>query len=377
MASPSGHTGATASNTWSLPRALISFHSPFLRAASSRYFEERVENRIKLPEDNSVAFSLFVEWMYYGSYSRSTMSTHLNLDAICWVLGDKLLCAGFKNYAMGRLYARHVPKTLSKGLTSLEVRYARENSAVNSKLRSFHEDFLVENFGNAHRLVGDLEEWDVLLDHYKDIRTVLLRSFRTASTGQKQVRDVDHYLEPHHKAQSFGAVNCENTTATAQVLTDDTEGPNVSNRAINNQIEGPLEILEGSAPTSGVVAATEWDGTKDASQRHSGENEPDELITTAAPIHQHGENERASPRKSRKKKKKGKPAVFLEASASEPGLLKEPDGFFTAEPATERNREEIFNQLVLDPSPSDAGQSKETVEQSTFPSDSSSAHVSM
>src|SRR5690242_4776380 len=44
--------------TWSLPKRLISYHSPFLAAACDRDFKERHENLIKLPDDNPIVFAL-------------------------------------------------------------------------------------------------------------------------------------------------------------------------------------------------------------------------------------------------------------------------------------------------------------------------------
>jgi hypothetical protein len=100
------------SKSWSVPKALLSYFSPFLRAACERDFKEKEEHKIHLPEDEPAIFSLFVEWIYYNNYSLNpelvaSNINSANLDAKAWVLGDKLLCTSFKNYAMTRLVAQH------------------------------------------------------------------------------------------------------------------------------------------------------------------------------------------------------------------------------------------------------------------------------
>ena len=61
-------------NTWSLPKRLISYYSPFLKAACLRDFKERRENQIELPNDDPVVFALFVEWIYYRDYAIAPFS---------------------------------------------------------------------------------------------------------------------------------------------------------------------------------------------------------------------------------------------------------------------------------------------------------------
>ncbi|KAH7259374.1 uncharacterized protein BKA55DRAFT_639345 [Fusarium redolens] len=98
---------AMAANRWSLPIALISHHSPYLKAMSSGpgIF---VKAQIHLPEDDPAVFGLFVEWLYYGTYDDLAAPSSSNIHAQCWVLGDKLLCNEFKNYAMSRLYKQRL-----------------------------------------------------------------------------------------------------------------------------------------------------------------------------------------------------------------------------------------------------------------------------
>jgi hypothetical protein len=171
-----------SSRCWSLPRALTSHYSPFLKAACERDFRERQENRIRLPNDDPNAFAIFVEWMYYGSYnldaSPVAATQHIaGLDAQAWVLGDKRLCTGFKNYAMTRLWQRYGTVFASDPVRPVEVEYACSNSAAGSKLRQLFFDTVSTHFTNNERVQGTAEEWDQVLQKHADARLFLLRGF--------------------------------------------------------------------------------------------------------------------------------------------------------------------------------------------------------
>jgi hypothetical protein len=189
-------------NTWPLPKRLISHYSPFLAAACLRDLKERRENRIQLPDDDPAVFALFVEWMYYGEYviAPSWLPVHVESDRICvhakcWVLGDKLLCTEFKNHAMSRLYAQHNANIFSRAISTLDVRYACDNSAEDSKLRKLYVDFFTTNFEKQDRVQGSVDEWDQIFSRYADVKRLLLHSFRLEAAKRSFVRSEDCYLE--------------------------------------------------------------------------------------------------------------------------------------------------------------------------------------
>jgi hypothetical protein len=187
---------------WSLPRSLISHYSPFLEAACSRDFKERHENRIELPDDDANVFALFVEWMYYGDYSVAPLSLlpadsveSINVDAKCWVLGDKLLCIDFKNHAMSRLYAQNTAAIFNKVVTPSDVRYVCSNSAVDSKLRELYVALVATHFSNSKRIHGSAKDWDTLILEYPDLRSLLLQSFRMDVKDRCFLKSKKHYLD--------------------------------------------------------------------------------------------------------------------------------------------------------------------------------------
>ena len=188
--------------SWTLPKALISHHSAFLKAACSRNFKEREENRILLPEDDPIVFGLFVEWMYYGEYNASQSASLFNdtnkevdLNVGCWVLGDKILNVAFKNYAMHRLYKLYTSDITWRTVTTHDVQYVCENTAVDSKLRHFFLAFVVEHLTHPMRLKGTTEEWDKLLLDHLDAMSLLLRSFRMTPEQRKFVKAESEYMD--------------------------------------------------------------------------------------------------------------------------------------------------------------------------------------
>ncbi|XP_014552729.1 hypothetical protein COCVIDRAFT_109450, partial [Bipolaris victoriae FI3] len=189
---------------WSLPKALISHYSPFLEAACSQDFRERRENRIELPDDDVAVFALFVEWMYYGQYtvtqlslSSANTSSSTSIDAKCWVLGDKLLCTGFKNYAMGRLYTQYTATSFNTAVTTSNVEYACDNSAMHSKLREFYVTFVATHFNDPQRIQGSAEEWDGLVLRCADMRSLLLQGFRLGD--RNFLKSKEYYFDKDNK----------------------------------------------------------------------------------------------------------------------------------------------------------------------------------
>ncbi|KAH7066088.1 hypothetical protein BKA63DRAFT_453637 [Paraphoma chrysanthemicola] len=186
------------SNAWSLPKALISYHSPFLKAACQRDFQEKQENRIALPDDDPTVFGLFVEWMYYGSYTAPRPILFVgdaNVDVKCWILGDKLLSVDFKNHAMKRIFNEHHGFFTSRTVSTEDMQFVLENTGPKSKLRLFYIHYMIANWVSPERLKGTNQEWDELLLDHGDARMALFESFRSVSSRQSMIKNETHYLE--------------------------------------------------------------------------------------------------------------------------------------------------------------------------------------
>ncbi|KAI1044409.1 hypothetical protein LB505_012904 [Fusarium chuoi] len=149
------------------------------------------KSHINLPDDDAVAFGLFVEWLYYGTYDEFQSPSSSNIHARCWVLGDKLLCNEFKNYAMGRLYKQH----MEFSMTYQDVEFAYENTSSASKLRQFYMDYVKQHFSDPKKLRGPVGNWDAILQKDADLRISLLLSIRQNSFCKCHVKYLRDYLD--------------------------------------------------------------------------------------------------------------------------------------------------------------------------------------
>ncbi|KAH9871767.1 hypothetical protein J1614_006023 [Plenodomus biglobosus] len=130
--------------------------------------------------------------MYYGSYSSetppsptSTNDNDISVDAQCWVLGDKLFCPEFQNYAMKRLYTSFMIHFVPRAVTPAEMQYICQHTGPRSKLRNFYLAYVIEHLSNPARLMGTIKEWDEVQMQHSDLRMLLLQ--RSRSNGEKKL----------------------------------------------------------------------------------------------------------------------------------------------------------------------------------------------
>jgi len=184
---------------WSLPKALLSHHSAFLKAACTNDFKERDKNCINLPTDDPKIFALFVEWMIYRRCTIPAFWGCANSFAAAWVLGDKLMAPAFKDYALSRLYMWHSSSSSFNSTTmavaAKDVAYALANTTVGSPLRRFYLDFAATYFADPKRVTSSTEDWDEVILEHDDARIFLLRAFRAAPAERCFLKDVAHYME--------------------------------------------------------------------------------------------------------------------------------------------------------------------------------------
>ncbi|KAL6921192.1 hypothetical protein ACHAPO_006108 [Fusarium lateritium] len=175
--------------TWSLSANLVSFHSPYLKKAC--LWKE--DGQINLPDHDPAVFGLFVEWMHHGNYS--TFPKHPSINAKCWILGDYLLCTGFKVYALSCLFREHVEATFRISISVEDVKYVCSSTTSDSTLKRFYLDFVSDHFGNPYRLRGDMADWETFLQDQPDVRSVLLRKLRYGPPKQPHLKSIFNYLE--------------------------------------------------------------------------------------------------------------------------------------------------------------------------------------
>ncbi|OCL01414.1 hypothetical protein AOQ84DRAFT_403051 [Glonium stellatum] len=171
--------------TWVLPKALLSYHSFFFRAACEHDFKERLENRVTLPEDIPEIFGLFVQWMYSEDCD---IIKHCNYEdgvyngVRAWVLGDKLRVRGFKNFALRQLHKLLIPLDGNEPLCHIEpieIRYAYNNTLPESELQRFFLLATAAYWDCGHDKIKYLiksEDWEDLWEEHRDFRNDLLRN---------------------------------------------------------------------------------------------------------------------------------------------------------------------------------------------------------
>jgi len=182
--------------TWWLPKNLVSACSETLNAACNRDFKEKEENCILLVEDDPEIFSLYVEWLYYDTYtipSKYPQGTRSMTDAEAWVLGDKLLSKDFKNYAMSRIYQHYLrfDGFSMKPVLLDDISYVLENTSENSGLREFFIDYVCANFSKTTVVIGSTSDWDDVLLAHDDARKRMFDSIRNPVS----IKPLDQYNE--------------------------------------------------------------------------------------------------------------------------------------------------------------------------------------
>lgn len=199
---PPSWNGTKSFETWCLPMNLVSHYSPYAKEICSSSFQGSCE-QLTLQDHQPVIFGLFVEWLYYGSYQGFSAVSNPNIDAQCWVLGNKLLCIEFQNYAMRRLYYQHTRPMFGRPMTCDDVRYVWGNTSPGSKLRKFCMNFVVEHFGSPVKLLGSSTDWDTILQNQSEIRISLLNKFRQSTFSPSRVENIDKYLESNNISWSL------------------------------------------------------------------------------------------------------------------------------------------------------------------------------
>ena len=182
------------SQTWSLPKNLLTHVSPFFAAALDGPFSESNSHKMLLPEDDPAAFELFVQWLYIGETGKDS-TDHTSVHVRAWTLGDKLGCPVFQDRAMLKLLQFHAgehgiiiePETLQ---------LAYEGSAANSKLRrwALHQ-FCCGVQGN--NLGKTAEEWASTAKAVVDFGSDYVRHSTCAQTFK------DKWWRPEDDRQQF------------------------------------------------------------------------------------------------------------------------------------------------------------------------------
>lgn len=98
-----------------LPKNLLAHVSPFFHACLNGDWSKTVANDIRLLEDKPAVFEWFIRWLYLWTTTAvdecewlipNNFDPMMSLDA--WVLGDKLGCPQFQDFALAPLFYYNV-----------------------------------------------------------------------------------------------------------------------------------------------------------------------------------------------------------------------------------------------------------------------------
>lgn len=196
---------------WSLPQALLSHYSGTLKDVCRPESPGAEDIRIALPKSDPVIFDLFVEWIYYGSYTVDLTTTTSNypgvsLDAQAWILGDTIKAVHFKNYVMERLYNEYSRGFAPKPITIADVKYVCTYSAKNSKMLQLFLDLLALHFRDTTRVKGTIVQWDDVMQQHPRIRLCLLLGLRSGRDDAKSIHPKETYMEKYEVGSMEHAV---------------------------------------------------------------------------------------------------------------------------------------------------------------------------
>ena len=133
---------------WTVQKELLTHASSFFHAAINHPWAESESKTIELKEDDPDAFEFFLHWLFAwalkedGKYPREiSQGTDPMLSLRAWVLGDKLGCPHFQDFAFV-----HLHRGLAKEVESTHkiIREAYANTPSGSKLRSYVAAILLD-----------------------------------------------------------------------------------------------------------------------------------------------------------------------------------------------------------------------------------------
>lgn len=175
-----------------------------------------------LPEDDRIIFALFVEWMYYGGYTPEVHdfavgNSNVSVDIQAWVLGQRLGCNRFQNYAMERLHAKHSGDGSGTFSTS-DVHYAMTQSPLDSKLRMFFGHLIPAWIVQPERTKGSTKDWDIFFQEWPELRLMAFEAARNAFRGGEREKELLGPLEMYLCEKDVRPERREEKNGTDQVV---------------------------------------------------------------------------------------------------------------------------------------------------------------
>lgn len=171
--------GKTA-GVWTLPKDLLTRASSFFDAALNRPWPESKSKQVELKDDDPAAFRFFVQWLY--SWALSKDGNHLGpvsqidpmIGARAWILGDKLGCPRFQDFALVGMY-HYLAARLGTGGLGIIIRAAYANTPPGSRLRRFAAGALLDCVTNRKLVFSKSSGWTDVIDEVEDLSNDMVK----------------------------------------------------------------------------------------------------------------------------------------------------------------------------------------------------------
>ena len=160
-------------NLWRIHKLLLVESSDLFKKALNSEFREGHEQRIVFEEDSNAAFTIFVQWLYSGTFTTS----NLNVLLQGYVFGDKICCRTFCDLVMHNIRSSTL---MNYQVTSSQVLWILENTLPDSKLRNLTIDVVATGV-HLKRLQYTDEDWDNLAPVLPDIMKSVAKMAGTRS----------------------------------------------------------------------------------------------------------------------------------------------------------------------------------------------------
>lgn len=163
--------GDNPADTWRLHKYLLTTSSDYFRAVVNSPFQEGVENKVILGEEDNAVFALFVQWLY----SRTFTATDMDILLRTYVLGDRLAAPDFAALALDKIYMDAPWYSFSP----YQIIWVTENTTSNSALRRLVIESTAFKILNGTLSSFTAEDWDALAPVHCDILQVVTNSSHT------------------------------------------------------------------------------------------------------------------------------------------------------------------------------------------------------
>ena len=157
---------------WRIHKLLLVDSSDFFKKALNGHFREGKEQRISFEEDSSAAFTIYVQWLYTGTFNTSILDVLFQ----AYVFGDKVSCPTFCALIMHNIRSS---APMEYRITSKQVLWVLENTMPDSALRNLILETVAAGV-HLRKLEYTDEDWDILAPVLSDIMKRVVKKVGTA-----------------------------------------------------------------------------------------------------------------------------------------------------------------------------------------------------